>query len=79
MTALVAVEVARPPGCQCGNALADARGNIVRVSTCRICTSAALQSLRGTEYAVAYVSGGDAGTAVLLKQRDFLSEATPLP
>jgi len=65
------VVVSRPPGCKCGGAWADARGNVTLLSTCRICTYAALDAMRGAEYAIAYVNGGDTQKALLLRQKDF--------
>ncbi len=69
----VSVRVSRPPNCLCGNAWADERGNLVSVRTCPICTKLALDALRGTEYAVAYMTCGDTEKALLLKQKDFFS------
>ena len=65
------VRVPRPPKCYCGNAEADDDGNIVRVRTCPVCMRLLLASMRGSEYAVAYLSSGDTATKVLLKQKEF--------
>ena len=70
MVTLTEHAVSRPPGCKCGGAWADARGNITLLTTCPICTNAALDGMRGAEYAIAYVNSGDT-QGVLLKQRDL--------
>ncbi len=44
-----------------------------RLITCPTCTSVALDALRGSEYAIAYVRSDDGGKAVLAKQLEFFS------
>ncbi len=61
------------PNCRCGKPLIDKRGNVVRVSTCPACQQIRLDVVRGTEYACAYVNGGDTVERVLVKQKDFFS------
>ena len=64
----------RPPGCTCPRTvLADKCGNILELQTCRSCTRVALDSLRGVEYAGAYMTCDDAVKHVLLKQKEFFS------
>ncbi len=70
---MVEVSVSRPPGCLCGNAESDSEGRVLSVRTCPVCMNVLLASMRGTEYAVAYLSGGDTGMPVLLKQKEFFS------
>jgi len=67
------VRIPRPPGCKCGNAECDSEGRVLRVRTCPVCMHVLLASMRGTEYAIAHVSGHEAGQAVLLKQKEFFS------
>jgi len=62
----------RPPGCLCGNALVDHKGRVLKVRTCPVCMKVLLDSMRGTEYAVAYLGCGET-EAVLLKQKEFFS------
>jgi len=69
----VVVRIPRPPGCQCGNAVSDSKGRVLTVKTCPICMRILLASMKGTEYAVAYLSGGDTGKTMLLKQKEFFS------
>jgi len=65
-------ELPRPPGCQCGAADVDAEGHVLRVKTCPICLKVVFGFMRGTEYAIAHVKGGDT-EGVLLKQKEFFS------
>ena len=67
------VRIPRPPGCGCGNAESDDKGRVLKVRTCPVCMEVLLASMRGTEYAIAHVNGGDAVQDVLLKQREFFS------
>jgi len=67
------VRVPRPPNCLCGDALVDHKGRVVRVTTCPICMTVLLDSMRGAEYAIADERDGDGVKHVLLKQRDFFS------
>jgi len=71
MGALSQLVLSRPPGCKCGGAWADARGNITLLTTCPICTNAALDGMRGAEYAIAYTNSGDTQKALLLRQKEF--------
>ena len=64
--------IARPPGCHCGDAEVDCAGRVLLVRTCPICMGLLFDSLGGTEYAVAYLSG-EGTDAVLLKQKEFFS------
>ena len=61
------------PNCACALPLLDDEGRVVRVETCPACQAIRLDVLRGGEYAIAYIGGGDTGEAVLLKQKDFFS------
>jgi len=67
------MKIPRPPGCHCGNAEVDCQGRVLSVRTCPVCMDLVLASMRGTEYAVAYLSGGDTTKRVLLKQKEFFS------
>ncbi len=67
------VSVSRPPGCKCGDATNDELGRILILRTCPVCMRVLLDSMRGTEYACAYVNGGDTEELVLLKQKEFFS------
>ncbi len=67
------VRIPRPPGCGCGDADSDDRGRVLLVKTCPICMKVLLAWMRGKEYALAYVKGGDTAKRVLLKQLDFFS------
>ena len=66
-------KIPRPPGCQCGDALVDHIGRVMQVRTCPICMDLVLASMRGGEYACAYVNGEDTTKRVLLKQKEFFS------
>ncbi len=61
------------PGCSCASPVIDNMRRVLRLWTCPACQAVRLDVLRGGEYAIAYVDGGDTGKAVLLKQREFFS------
>ncbi len=61
------------PNCRCAPPMWDESGRVVRVETCPACQQIRLDVVRGVEYAIAYVSGGDTAKRVLLKQKDFFS------
>ena len=65
--------IPRPPGCGCGDAVVDDEGRVRLVRTCPVCMKVLLASMRGSEYAIARVNGGDTEQAVLLKQKEFFS------
>ncbi len=65
--------ISRPPGCACGHAEIDSLGRVLKVRTCPICMNLLLDSMRGREYAVAYLGGEDT-EVVLLKQKEFSDE-----
>ena len=67
------VRAYRIPNCSCALPLLDDEGRVVRVETCPACQAIRLDVLRGGEYAIAYVNGGDTGEALLLKQIEFFS------
>ncbi len=69
----VVVRVPRPPNCYCGNAVGDDKGRVLVLNTCPICMKLLLSSMRGREYAIAHVKGGDTVKRVLLKQKEFFS------
>jgi len=60
------------PNCNCGQPEVDSAGRVVRVRTCAVCQAVRLDVIRGGEYAIAYLGGGDT-EAVLLKQKEFFS------
>ena len=63
----------RPPGCHCGDAEVDEKGRVLRFRTCPVCMNVLLDSMRGREYAIAYL-GGRETEVVLLKQKEFSDE-----
>ncbi len=66
------IRVFRPEGCGCGEAVeTDSRGNVLQFRTCPRCMEIILDVIRGAEYAVASVKGGDTVKDVLLKQKEF--------
>ena len=65
--------IPRPPGCECGDATVDKKGNVLKVRTCPVCMNVLLDSMRGREYAIAYL-GGQETEVVLLKQKEFSDE-----
>ncbi len=67
------LRIKRPPGCHCGDAVVDHKGRVLKVKTCPICMQLLLASMRGAEYAIAHVKGGDTVKRVLLKQKEFFS------
>ena len=67
------MNIPRPPGCHCGNAVVDHLGRVLSVRTCPICMRLLLASMRGAEYACAYVKGEDTTKRVLVKQKEFFS------
>ena len=67
------LEISRPPGCDCGPAEIDSKGRVLKVRTCPVCMNVLLDSMRGAEYAIAYL-GGQETEVVLLKQKEFSDE-----
>ena len=67
------VNIPRPPGCECGDAECDSKGNVLKVSTCPVCMGILLDSMRGTCYSETTVRDGEVNRRVLLKQREFFS------
>ena len=53
--------------------MVDHIGRVMQVRTCPICMDLVLASMRGGEYACAYVNGEDTTKRVLLKQKEFFS------
>jgi len=73
MSRRVNVRALHIPNCQCGPAIRDGKGRVVRLKTCPACQRIRLDIIRGIEYAGAYVKCGDAVKHVLLKQKEFFS------
>jgi len=61
------------PNCQCGPALVDRKGRVVRLKTCPACQQVRLDIIRGVQYAGAYMKCDGTVKKVLLKQKEFFS------
>ena len=61
------------PNCSCRLPRVDPAGRVLGLETCPACQAIRLDVIRGGEYAIAYLSGGDTGKAVLMKQKEFFS------
>ena len=71
------------PNCKCGPEICDTLGRVLVLQTCPACQQVRLDRIRGVEYAIAHVKGGDTGKLELVRQKEFFSlqtfDASPLP
>ena len=75
---LLTKHIPRPPSCQCGDADVDEAGNVLKVSTCPVCSKILLDSMRGVCYSEITVRDGEVNKRLLLKQAEFFSLQTIL-